>query len=94
MSPAVATEREKLMPTSNKPHAAALAALALPAVCAFAGFCSPAIAEDYPIRPVTLVVPFPPGGSIGTAARIVADKMSNALSQQIEVVKASSANLE
>jgi len=46
MSPAVATEREKLMPTSNKPHAAVLAAPALLASFAFPAFCAPAIADD------------------------------------------------
>ncbi|MBO0759445.1 MAG: hypothetical protein J2P54_26700 [Bradyrhizobiaceae bacterium] len=36
------------MPKSKKPHAAALAALALLASFAFLGLGSPAIAEDYP----------------------------------------------
>src|SRR5207344_2439988 len=42
-------------------------------------------AEDYPSRPITLVVPFPPGGSTTVMARIVGDKMSAALGQQIVV---------
>jgi len=41
--------------------------------------------EDYPNRPVTLIVPFPPGGSTTVMARNVADKMSAALGQQIVV---------
>jgi tripartite-type tricarboxylate transporter receptor subunit TctC len=44
-----------------------------------------AAAEDYPVRPVTLVVPFPPGGSTTMMARIVADKMSELLGQQIVI---------
>jgi tripartite-type tricarboxylate transporter receptor subunit TctC len=44
-----------------------------------------AVAEDYPGRPVTLVVPFPPGGSTTVVARIVADKMSPTLGQPIVV---------
>jgi tripartite-type tricarboxylate transporter receptor subunit TctC len=44
-----------------------------------------ACAEDYPTRPVTLIVPFPPGGSTTVMARNVADKMSAALGQQIVV---------
>ena len=44
-----------------------------------------ASADDYPTRPITLIVPFPPGGSTTVMARNVADKMSAALGQQIVV---------
>jgi tripartite-type tricarboxylate transporter receptor subunit TctC len=42
-------------------------------------------ADDYPNRPITLVVPFPPGGSTTVMARNVADKMAAALGQPIVV---------
>ena len=42
-------------------------------------------AQDYPTRPITLIVPFPPGGSTTVMARNVADKMSDLLGQQIVV---------
>ncbi len=42
-------------------------------------------ADDYPNRPITLIVPFPPGGSTTVMARNVADKLSVALGQQIVV---------
>jgi tripartite-type tricarboxylate transporter receptor subunit TctC len=45
----------------------------------------PASAETYPVRPITLVVPFAPGGSASTVARGVADKMSETLGQQIVI---------
>jgi tripartite-type tricarboxylate transporter receptor subunit TctC len=44
-----------------------------------------ATAEDYPARPVTLIVPFPPGGSTTIMARIVAERMSASLGQQVIV---------
>jgi tripartite-type tricarboxylate transporter receptor subunit TctC len=40
-------------------------------------------AQAYPARTITLIVPFPPGGSTDVAARIVADHMSRTLGQQI-----------
>jgi tripartite-type tricarboxylate transporter receptor subunit TctC len=40
-------------------------------------------ADDYPNRPVTLVVPFAPGGSTTIMARIVAEKMGTTLGQQV-----------
>ena len=42
-------------------------------------------AEEYPHRPITLIVPFPPGGSTTVMARNVADKLSASLGQQIVV---------
>src|SRR6267154_3319411 len=46
---------------------------------------APAVAQTYPTRPITLVVPFAPGGSASTAARSVADKMGELLGQQIVI---------
>src|SRR5205823_8547711 len=46
---------------------------------------SPASADNFPSRPITLIVPFPPGGSTDVAARIMADKMGGALGQPVIV---------
>jgi len=51
----------------------------------------PAWAQAYPARPITLIVPFPPGGSTDVAARIVADHMSRTLGQQMVVQNVSGA---
>ena len=42
-------------------------------------------AEGYPNRPITLVVPFPPGGSTTVVGRIIADKMSATLGQSVVI---------
>ncbi|MFO1327165.1 MAG: tripartite tricarboxylate transporter substrate binding protein [Rubrivivax sp.] len=44
-----------------------------------------AVAQAWPSRPVTLVVPFPPGGGTDTGARIVAQKLSAKWGQQVVV---------
>jgi tripartite-type tricarboxylate transporter receptor subunit TctC len=44
-----------------------------------------AAAQDFPSRPITLVVPFPPGGNVDAVARVVADKLSAALGQPVTV---------
>jgi tripartite-type tricarboxylate transporter receptor subunit TctC len=46
----------------------------------------PAAAQQaYPSHPITLIVPFPPGGSTSVVARIVAERMSETLGQTIVV---------
>jgi tripartite-type tricarboxylate transporter receptor subunit TctC len=45
----------------------------------------PASAQTYPSRPITLVVPYPPGGATDAIARIIQDSMSQSLGQQIVV---------
>lgn len=45
----------------------------------------PAAAQDYPKRPVTMVVPFAAGGPTDTVARITAEAMSRSLGQQVIV---------
>ena len=54
-------------------------------IIALAAAAPPAWAQDYPNRPITLIVPFPPGGSTTIVGRIIADKMSETLGQQIIV---------
>jgi tripartite-type tricarboxylate transporter receptor subunit TctC len=57
------------------------AAILLAASCAAA----PVIAQDWPSRPVTMVVPFAPGGGTDVLGRIVARQLSQTLGQQVIV---------
>jgi len=56
--------------------AAALAACALVA---------PAIAQEYPSKPIRVVVPWPPGGLVDIAGRVLGEKLNAALGQPIIV---------
>jgi tripartite-type tricarboxylate transporter receptor subunit TctC len=42
-------------------------------------------AQPFPSRPLTLIVPFPPGGSTDSAARIMAERMRETLGQPIVI---------
>jgi len=55
------------------------------AAALFLGLLASAVAaaQDYPSRPVRLVVGFPPGGNVDVVGRIVAQKMSEGLAQQV-----------
>jgi len=53
--------------------------------------CGVAAAQNFPTRPVTLVVPFPPGGSTDTAARIIGEKMRQPLGQTVVIENAGGA---
>jgi tripartite-type tricarboxylate transporter receptor subunit TctC len=46
---------------------------------------APAAAQNYPSRTITLIVPFPPGGSTDVAGRILAQHMGETLGQAVIV---------
>src|SRR6266849_672110 len=63
----------------------ALAALAIAAATA-------AQAQEWPSRPVRVIVPFPAGGSTDVGARVIGEYLSRTLHQQIVVENKSGAN--
>jgi tripartite-type tricarboxylate transporter receptor subunit TctC len=63
---------------------------------AFATFstllAAPAHADDYPARPVRLIVAFTPGGTTDITARLIADKMHDTLGQVVAIENKPGAN--
>src|SRR5512144_357938 len=59
----------------------ALAAL----LFAFAGLLSPAQAQDYPNKPITIVVPLAAGSGMDSLVRLYADKLSQSLGKTVVV---------
>ena len=49
------------------------------------GFISPMNAQEYPSKPVRLIVPFPPGGTTDITGRLVAQHLTEAWKQQVIV---------
>lgn len=45
----------------------------------------PALAQSYPTRPITVIVPYAPGGNTDVVARIVTEQMSKTLGQQMVI---------
>lgn len=57
-----------------------------------AGFSCLAMAETYPARPITLIVPFAPGGPTDVVARMITERMRSALGQPVIIENVSGAD--
>ncbi len=53
--------------------------------CAALLLCGPAFAQQYPSKPVKVIVPFAAGGPVDVVARIVGQKLSEKLGQQFVI---------
>ncbi len=59
--------------------------LILAASCAAASAAAPGQSRDFPSRPVRMIVPFPPGGSVDVVARILGNKLTEVMGQNVVV---------
>jgi tripartite-type tricarboxylate transporter receptor subunit TctC len=74
-------QKETCMAIGKRFWPAGVSALALFGACA----ASPAQAEDFPARPVHVIVPFAPGGGVDIVARLIAPKLSEAWGQPVVI---------
>src|SRR3954467_10105347 len=65
--------------------------LMLAALALFAALFGPAVAQDYPTRPITMIIPFAAGGPTDVLGRVVAARMGEILGQQIVIENATGA---
>ena len=58
----------------------------------FLALASPSFAQNYPTRPITMIVPFAPGGPADVLGRLIGQKMSEDLGQQVIIDNRPGAN--
>lgn len=61
-------------------------------ICCFASIYQLALGQEYPNKPVRIIVPFPPGGATDRVARTIAMKLSISLGQQFIIDNRPGAN--
>jgi tripartite-type tricarboxylate transporter receptor subunit TctC len=59
--------------------------LRIAAACCALALAGTAFAQQYPTKPVRIVIPFPPGGVTDNAGRVIAQKLSERLGQQFYI---------
>jgi tripartite-type tricarboxylate transporter receptor subunit TctC len=69
----------------NRTHFSPARTFAILTAIVALGAAAPVRADDYPSRPIRILVPYAPGGIADIAARIVAAKLTEAWGQQVAV---------
>ena len=64
-------------------HARSFASVVAAVFVALGALTGAASAQTYPSRPITIIVPYPPGGATDTIGRIMQDSLSQSLGQPI-----------
>ncbi|WP_439687721.1 tripartite tricarboxylate transporter substrate binding protein [Cupriavidus oxalaticus] len=70
-----------MAPNRSRRHALAL----LSCLALSAAAMPPVLAQSFPVKPIRLVVPYPPGGPTDIVARVVGQKLSDKLGQPLVV---------
>lgn len=73
----------KPFPPTPKRNAGVTGPVTLMLVFCMASICNPSFGQEFPNRPVRLIIPFPPGGATDRVARTIAAKLSVSLGQQV-----------
>ena len=74
-------------------HHASVFAMVASVATTLASLAAPAaFAQDYPNKPIRLIVPFPPAGTVDPVTRILTEVMSKSLGQQIVIENKPGAN--
>src|ERR1700722_16331964 len=72
-------------------HRRELINLATTAAAALPALSDTVAAQDYPARPVTLIVPYSAGGSADTLPRVIAERMRTSLGKPVIIENATGA---
>jgi len=75
----------EVMPFRSRFRFAGVAPCIAGLLVAAAGFALPAVAQNFPVKPVRIVVGYPAGGPVDTVARIVAPRLTELLGQQVVI---------
>ena len=70
---------------SQRPRRALATLLVSASLCTIGALPAHVQADTYPSKPITLVVPNPPGGLLDTSARLLSDPLARALGQSVVV---------